>query len=219
VRRFLAASVLGVAGACGLPNSDEFTRAGSDAGSPPVDSSTDVHVSAADAQADAPIEAEAAAPHGPSLLTGNPSNFDSGTCDGAGNYQANLTGTTDAHTGPSACEVCRSVNDGLYTIDTYFFDDVVKAGARYTAHAWVKRPAGDTANDTVFIALRLSDANFQFIEDHEGNPQTLTDTWTEITFTTTFGQDGRKIDTYLGSIPAGGGNPCFIVDDYEVWKD
>lgn len=143
--------------------------------------------------------------------------FENG-CDGWGNYYAQLTPSTIAHSGKGSCRVCSATNnpDTFFTIDDGGASGPPVVGARYLATAWVR--GGDTGTFPSFAVANLRTASFNPFAsyDQAAGPNTaLSTSWIQLSVILTITQAKGNLNVFVGA-PKETATGCFLVDDVRL---
>lgn len=217
-----------LAAACALPTAGEFATGKEDIGPGLPEGGAalpDASVATSDSatKSDAGADAATMPPAGvDNLLPPEISAYEVGTdCGGAGGYQATLETSSAPHAGGHSCNVCRAPGQestDIWSIDLGF-EEAAQLGSVYHASAWVRRPPGSTDAIQLGLVLRTWTNNYDTIETLEGPDVVLTDDWQQLLVEMPITKKAPKFDTYLYTVNKPGlGTPCFLVDDFFVWR-
>lgn len=182
-----------------------------DVGAPPVDPPP-----LADATAAIPPDA---APPVVDLLESRGS-FEGVTtrCEPFGSFNASNNGDPTAHSGARSCRICREKTGG-FTIDGM---NIAKPrrGEVYHASAWVRwaEPA-PVGGAPIRVTLRTYLNGTAKVQKESSLGPILT-TWTKVEVTMDIpDDDAESIDAYVQTNPNVVVHPCFLVDDFIMWRD
>jgi hypothetical protein len=220
-------------GACGLPTAGEFASgsvtvahdahdAAPASKEPPPDSSTPDRGSvvrppppdaAPDVSAPLPIT---------NLLAQNNADFEAPCSDGNGFYRASLEPSDVEHSGAHSCAVCRAADQPdaeIWSIDNGVSVSPT-AGQEYRATVWVRRPPGSTDAIELALTVRTHAVNdYQAIDTQTSSSVIANDEWQLLSVTLPLTSPAAQMDTYVWARnDAAFTTPCFLVDDYVLWR-
>lgn len=206
------ASVL-AASACSLFTSfGDLTGSASDAASPDG-------WSASDAAADAAGVTDGASDAGADVYNYIPNGtFETG-CSGWTSYGGTLVADPRAHTGQSACLVCKSNGTNALTIDEWpGFAPDPKPGETYRFSAWVRSPTAVGANSRALIPwIRTYETDGGQVEQTRGLSGAYAESWVQISVQLPVATAAGWVNVYVALDGAMDGD-CFLVDDAVLTK-
>jgi hypothetical protein len=131
-------------------------------------------------------------------------------------YQATVTVSTTAHSGPQSCLVCDAgfmdftMDDNPATVAS------ANPGEVFTASAWVRAAPGATAPTSVYIYMRDSTSR----QENVSTFVAVTNTWQQLTMVHTVSTPVQPVEIIIaGQTTTPAANPCFLVDDIEVRRN